>query len=187
MSDVKRCIMFLPGAVAVHTLSHPIFSIAAAYGIRRREEVSEVFSAPLLDLVYRAAHVHRMYNDPSLVQVSLCIECAQHHAHLPLCSRKALTIHFEFGSVPVVCTYPIRACDTMCLNQRIYRERLGSATSHEGRAVASSANPAASLRFYAFALLHAHLFCSKYAARLLPAALFLHMGCNYYVGSHDDM
>ncbi|GFR42199.1 hypothetical protein Agub_g3090, partial [Astrephomene gubernaculifera] len=33
-----------------------------------REEVSEVYNAPLLDLVYRAASVHRMYNDPSMVQ-----------------------------------------------------------------------------------------------------------------------
>ncbi|GIL50071.1 hypothetical protein Vafri_6389 [Volvox africanus] len=33
-----------------------------------REEVSEVYSTPLLELVYRAASVHRMYNDPSMVQ-----------------------------------------------------------------------------------------------------------------------
>ncbi|PNH01015.1 Biotin synthase, partial [Tetrabaena socialis] len=31
-----------------------------------REEVSEVYSTPLLDLVFRAATVHRMYNDPSM-------------------------------------------------------------------------------------------------------------------------
>ncbi|GLI63092.1 hypothetical protein VaNZ11_005994 [Volvox africanus] len=33
-----------------------------------REEVSEVYSTPMLELVYRAASVHRMYNDPSMVQ-----------------------------------------------------------------------------------------------------------------------
>ncbi|KAG2430661.1 hypothetical protein HYH02_013659 [Chlamydomonas schloesseri] len=33
-----------------------------------REEVAEVYNTPLLELVYRAATVHRMYNDPSMVQ-----------------------------------------------------------------------------------------------------------------------
>eukprot|EP00884_Botryococcus_braunii_P003223 jgi/Botrbrau1/12901/Bobra.0299s0017.1 len=33
-----------------------------------REEVAEVYETPLLDLVYRAATVHRMYNDPQMVQ-----------------------------------------------------------------------------------------------------------------------
>jgi hypothetical protein len=33
----------------------------------RREEITEVFETPLLDLVYKAATVHRMYNDPSMV------------------------------------------------------------------------------------------------------------------------
>jgi biotin synthase len=33
----------------------------------RREEVAEVYNTPLLDLVYHAASVHRMYNDPSMV------------------------------------------------------------------------------------------------------------------------
>jgi hypothetical protein len=34
----------------------------------RRDEVSEVFNAPLLDLVHHAATVHRMHNDPSMVR-----------------------------------------------------------------------------------------------------------------------
>jgi biotin synthase len=33
-----------------------------------REEVADVFNQPLLDLVYHAASVHRMHNDPSMVQ-----------------------------------------------------------------------------------------------------------------------
>lgn len=33
----------------------------------RREEVAGVFNTPLLELVYHAASVHRMYNDPSMV------------------------------------------------------------------------------------------------------------------------
>jgi hypothetical protein len=35
----------------------------------RREEITEVFETPLLDLVYKAATVHRMYNDPSMVSI----------------------------------------------------------------------------------------------------------------------
>lgn len=35
---------------------------------RRREEVSQVYETPLLDLVFHAASVHRMYNDPSMVR-----------------------------------------------------------------------------------------------------------------------
>ena len=33
----------------------------------RREEVAEVFETPLLDLVYSAARVHRLHNDPQMV------------------------------------------------------------------------------------------------------------------------
>ncbi|KAL4451863.1 hypothetical protein ABPG75_007525 [Micractinium tetrahymenae] len=33
-----------------------------------REEVAEVYNTPMLELVYNAATVHRMYNDPSMVQ-----------------------------------------------------------------------------------------------------------------------
>ena len=34
----------------------------------RRDEVSEVFHSPLLELVFAAASVHRMHNDPSMVR-----------------------------------------------------------------------------------------------------------------------
>ncbi len=33
-----------------------------------REEVAAVYNTPLLDLVYKAASVHRMYNDPQMVR-----------------------------------------------------------------------------------------------------------------------
>lgn len=36
----------------------------------RRDEVTEVYDTPLLDLVYKAATVHRMYNDPSMVSAA---------------------------------------------------------------------------------------------------------------------
>ena len=35
----------------------------------RREEVAAVYNTPLLDLVYNAATVHRMYNDPAMVRL----------------------------------------------------------------------------------------------------------------------
>ncbi|TAL58945.1 MAG: biotin synthase BioB [Bacteroidetes bacterium] len=35
-----------------------------------REEIREVYNSPLLDLVFRSAAVHRMFHDPSEVQVS---------------------------------------------------------------------------------------------------------------------
>jgi hypothetical protein len=38
---------------------------------RRRDEVSEVFHSPLLELVFAAASVHRMHNDPSMVRRQL--------------------------------------------------------------------------------------------------------------------
>lgn len=36
--------------------------------MRRREEISDIFNAPLMELVYHAATVHRMHNDPTMVQ-----------------------------------------------------------------------------------------------------------------------
>ncbi|KAI8471950.1 MAG: hypothetical protein J3K34DRAFT_376320 [Monoraphidium minutum] len=33
-----------------------------------REEVTDVYNTPLIDLVFKAASVHRMYNDPQMVQ-----------------------------------------------------------------------------------------------------------------------
>lgn len=39
-----------------------------AHCIHRRTEVSQVYDTPLLDLVFKAASVHRMYNDPQMVQ-----------------------------------------------------------------------------------------------------------------------
>ena len=37
----------------------------------RKEEVAEVFDAPFMDLIYNAAYVHRMHNDPSMVRFSV--------------------------------------------------------------------------------------------------------------------
>ena len=35
-----------------------------------KEEIQEIYNSPLLDLIFRAASVHRMFHDPSEVQVS---------------------------------------------------------------------------------------------------------------------
>ena len=35
-----------------------------------KEEITEIYNTPLLDLIFRAASVHRMFHDPSEVQVS---------------------------------------------------------------------------------------------------------------------
>ena len=34
----------------------------------RRQEVTEVYQTPFIDLVHKAAVVHRMYNDPQMVR-----------------------------------------------------------------------------------------------------------------------
>lgn len=49
--------------------------------MRRREEVSEVYHTPLLDLVFRAATVHRMYNDPQMVSTTtiMLLSCLAWH------------------------------------------------------------------------------------------------------------
>jgi hypothetical protein len=52
----------------------------------RREEVADVYSTPLLDLLYNAASVHRMYNDPSMVQ-------------------RCTLLSIKTGGCPETCTY----------------------------------------------------------------------------------
>ena len=36
----------------------------------RREEINQVYETPLLELVFRAATVHRMHNDPRMVSLA---------------------------------------------------------------------------------------------------------------------
>lgn len=48
-------------------VSHSLFDCFTL--LHSREEVAEVYHTPLLDLVYKAASVHRMYNDPQMVRV----------------------------------------------------------------------------------------------------------------------
>ncbi|EIE27585.1 biotin synthase [Coccomyxa subellipsoidea C-169] len=51
-----------------------------------REEVNEVYSTPLLELVYKAASVHRLYNDPQMVQ-------------------RCTLLSIKTGGCPETCTY----------------------------------------------------------------------------------
>ncbi|CAL8463522.1 g3056 [Coccomyxa elongata] len=51
-----------------------------------REEVNEVYSTPLLELVFKAASVHRVYNDPQMVQ-------------------RCTLLSIKTGGCPETCTY----------------------------------------------------------------------------------
>lgn len=83
---LPRCITLMLGnrgalstsSVAQHVLpvkeetSNPAKRWQQELGVVRtdwtREEVADVFNTPFLDLVYHAAYVHRMHNDPTMVQ-----------------------------------------------------------------------------------------------------------------------
>ncbi len=57
-----------------------------------RNEIAEIFNAPVLDLVYRAATVHRQYHDPQEVQVCTLLSvktggCPEDCAYCPQAAR----------------------------------------------------------------------------------------------------
>lgn len=57
-----------------------------------REEIAEIFYSPILDLVYRAATVHRQYNDAQEVQVCTLLSvktggCSEDCAYCPQAAR----------------------------------------------------------------------------------------------------
>ncbi|KXZ52173.1 hypothetical protein GPECTOR_10g802 [Gonium pectorale] len=58
----------LPVSEAVPSVPRWLRELGAVRTDWTREEVAEVYNTPLLDLVFHAASVHRMYNDPSMVQ-----------------------------------------------------------------------------------------------------------------------
>ncbi|HEY9760155.1 MAG TPA: biotin synthase BioB [Oculatellaceae cyanobacterium] len=58
----------------------------------RREEIAEIFHSPLLDLIYRAATVHRQFHDPKNVQQCTLLSiktgaCPEDCAYCPQSSR----------------------------------------------------------------------------------------------------
>lgn len=57
-----------------------------------REEITEIFNAPIMELIYRAATVHREHNDPSEVQVCTLLSvktggCPEDCAYCPQAAR----------------------------------------------------------------------------------------------------
>jgi len=58
----------------------------------RREEVEKIYNSPVLDLIYRAASIHRQYNDPQEVQVCTLLSvktggCPEDCAYCPQAAR----------------------------------------------------------------------------------------------------
>lgn len=57
-----------------------------------REEISEIYNSPVLELIYKAASVHREYNDPSEVQVCTLLSvktggCPEDCSYCPQAAR----------------------------------------------------------------------------------------------------
>lgn len=57
-----------------------------------REEIATIYHSPVLDLIYRAATVHREYNDPQEVQVCTLLSvktggCPEDCAYCPQAAR----------------------------------------------------------------------------------------------------
>jgi biotin synthase len=57
-----------------------------------QEEISEIYNSPVLELIYRAASVHREYNDPSEVQVCTLLSvktggCPEDCSYCPQAAR----------------------------------------------------------------------------------------------------
>jgi biotin synthase len=65
-----------------------------------REEIREIYHSPLLDLIYRAATVHRQYNKPSEVQVCTLLSvktggCPEDCAYCPQAARYHTNVGVE--------------------------------------------------------------------------------------------
>ena len=57
-----------------------------------REEISKIYNTPILDLIYKAASVHREFNDPQEVQVCTLLSvktggCPEDCAYCPQAAR----------------------------------------------------------------------------------------------------
>ena len=62
----------LSRSLATHTATKVPIAAAAAPATRydwTKEEVKQIYDTPLLDLVFRAAGVHRQHHDPSKIQL----------------------------------------------------------------------------------------------------------------------
>lgn len=80
---------------SVTAASHALLHDTPASAIRNDwtiEEIRDIYFSPLLDLIYRAATVHRMYNDPQEVQVCTLLSvktggCPEDCAYCPQAAR----------------------------------------------------------------------------------------------------
>jgi biotin synthase len=66
-----QSLSLLKRSLATHTATGPP-AIVAADPMRHdwtKEEVKRIYDAPLLDLVFRSASVHRQHHDPSKIQL----------------------------------------------------------------------------------------------------------------------
>jgi biotin synthase len=70
-------------AFARSLATHVAPAAAPARKTWAREEIQAVYDTPLLDLVFRAASVHRMHHDPSKIQ--LCTLMNIKSASIPRC------------------------------------------------------------------------------------------------------
>jgi len=62
------------------------------------EEIRDIYFAPLLELIYRAATVHRMYHDPQEIQVCTLLSvktggCPEDCAYCPQAARYSTNVH----------------------------------------------------------------------------------------------
>lgn len=65
-----------------------------------RSEISEIYNSPILDLIYRAATVHRTWNDPQEVQVCTLLSvktggCPEDCAYCPQAARYHTNVKVE--------------------------------------------------------------------------------------------
>ena len=72
---------------------------------RRRQEVKEVYDAPLMELVYKAATVHRMFHDPRMARPATC-DCSC-SACLPAAERRSTL------TTPVI--FQVQQCTLMSI------------------------------------------------------------------------
>jgi biotin synthase len=82
--------------MALHRLLSRGFAVEAASPVKarwRREDIQTLYDSPLLDLIFRAASVHRQFHDPQKIQLCTllnikeggctedCSYCAQSSRH----------------------------------------------------------------------------------------------------------
>jgi hypothetical protein len=79
---------------------------------RSRDEVTEVYNTPLMELVYHAATVHRMYNDPSMVRRQKPSPSSRARRRCRFArARRALSLRPGLGTRPFAVPSPLTPSD----------------------------------------------------------------------------